>query len=118
MLKLYNYESAVCAQKVRLVLAEKDLDWESQNVELKKGEQNDPEYLQLNPNAVVPTLVHDDRVVIESAVIAEYLDEEFPGTPLQPEGAYERALMRIWTKKVDDIILSAITVLSFSIAQH
>ena len=116
MLKLYNYESAVCAQKVRLVLAEKGLDWENQYVELKKGEQNEPEYLKLNPSAVVPTLVHDGMVVVESAVIAEYLDEEFPEPPLQPKNAYDRALMRIWAKKIDDVVLSAITVLSFGIA--
>ncbi len=116
MLKLYDYHTAVCAQKIRLVLAEKHLDWERHNVDLKKDEQNNPEYLKLNPNAVVPTLVHDGRVIIESAVIAEYLDEEFVEYPLQPDSAYQRALMRIWTKKIDDNVLDAITVLSFCIA--
>jgi len=115
MLELYDYHSAVCAQKVRLVLAEKNLPWKRHNIELKKGEQNDPEYLKLNPNAVVPTLVHDGRVIIESAVIAEYLDEEFTETPLQPDSAYGKAQMRIWTKKIDDSILDAITILSFCI---
>ena len=116
MLKLFNFNSAVCAQKVRLVLSEKNLPWENHYVNISNDEQNDPEYLALNPNAVVPTLVHDDKVIIESTVINEYLDEVFPEIPLRPDDAYGKALMRIWTKQVDERIHPAITVVSFCIA--
>jgi glutathione S-transferase len=47
-----------------------------------KGEQHSPEYLAMNPNGVVPTLVHEGRVLYESAFIAEYLEEVFPEPPL------------------------------------
>ncbi len=48
------------------------------------GDQFDPEYLKLNPKAVVPILVHDGRVIVESTVICEYVDEDFPEPSLKP----------------------------------
>jgi glutathione S-transferase len=104
MLKLYQGRTAVCAIKVRLVLAEKGLDWEPVNLNLRAGEQHKPEYLKLNPNGVVPTLIHDDFVLIESSVIMQYLDEVFPGLHLQPADAKDRARMRIWMKRVDEYL--------------
>ena len=83
MLTLYHFPSSVCAAKVRLVLHEKELPWESRIIEILKGEQFQPWYVALNPNAVVPTLVHDDQPIVESAVICEYLDDVFP-EPLLP----------------------------------
>ena len=104
MLKLYQGRVAVCAIKVRLVLAEKDLEWEPVNLNLRAGDQHKPEYLKLNPNGVVPTLIHDDFVLIESSVVMQYLDEVFPNPPLQPVNSKERARMRIWMKRVDEYL--------------
>lgn len=104
MLKLYQARLAVCAIKVRLVLAEKGLDWEPVNLNLRKGEQHQPDYVKLNPDGVVPTLIHDGRVFIESSVIMQYLDELFPEPPLQPADPVERARMRIWMKRVDEYL--------------
>jgi hypothetical protein len=56
---------------VRIVLLEKSLCWEKL-VDLTRMEQKRPEYLALNPNGLVPTLVHGDRVIYESNVITEY----------------------------------------------
>lgn len=103
MLTLYHGDTAVCAAKVRVTLAEKGLPWEGKRIDLKSGDQFDPEYLKLNPNGVVPTLIHDGKVLTESTVINEYLDEAFPETPLRPEGAYLRAKLRLWTKREDSI---------------
>ena len=58
-LELYHNGISTCSQKVRLVLAEKGLDFVSHDVNLLAGEQHDPEYVKLNPNHVVPTLVHE-----------------------------------------------------------
>ncbi len=58
MLELYHGYTSVCAQKVRLTLAEKGLEWKSHVLNLN-GDQLDPAYLKLNPNGVVPTLVHN-----------------------------------------------------------
>jgi glutathione S-transferase len=104
MLKLYQGRLAVCAIKVRLVLAEKGLDWEPVTLNLRAGEQHRPDYLKLNPNGVVPTLIHDDFVLIESSVIMQYLDEVFPEPRLQPSDPKDRARMRIWMKRIDEYL--------------
>jgi len=95
MLELYHNDMSVCAQKVRLVLAEKNLEAKLTYLNLRKGDQFEAAYLKLNPNGVVPTLVHDGRVVIESTLIAEYLDEAFPAPPVRPADLVDRAQMRI-----------------------
>ena len=67
MLELYHDWSSFCSIKVRLCLAEKNLTWESRFIDLMKLDQLQPDYLKLNPNAVVPTLVHDGRAIWESS---------------------------------------------------
>ena len=101
MLELYTHPMSPCAQKVRIVLAEKDLDWTAHHVSLPDKENLRPEYLKLNPLGVVPTLVHDGRVVIESSIICEYLDDAFPQQTLKCADHYERSQMRYWMKHVD-----------------
>lgn len=116
MLYLYHHNSSVCAAKVRIVIAEKGLTWEGKMLDLNAGEQFDPAYLRLNPKAVVPTLVHDGKVIIESNIIIEYLDDAFPDMPLKPADPYQRAQMRGWLKWLDDGaegIHWAATVLSY-----
>src|SRR5258707_14151034 len=78
MLELYNAMQSTCSQKVRITLAEKGIDFVEHRLRLFKQDQLKPEYLKLNPNGVVPTLVHDGVPVIDSSVIMEYLDEVFP----------------------------------------
>ncbi len=101
MLTLYHFPSSVCAAKVRLILHEKNLRWHSRIVEILKGDQFQPWYIALNPNAVVPTLVHDGEAICESAVICEYLDDVFPEPAMRPADLVERAVMRIWSSDVD-----------------
>ena len=101
-LVLYHHGSSACAAKVRFALAEKALPWESRYVDILRGEQFAPAYVALNPKAVVPTLVHDGAVVVESTVICEYLEEVFLDNPLYPKSPLERAHVRVWTKAVDE----------------
>lgn len=115
MLTLYHGETSVCASKARIALAEKALDWDSRLIDLRRGDQHAPEYLALNPNAVVPTLVHDGRVLIESTVIVEYLDDAFPSPALMPVEPFRRAQARLWMKKIDDLH-AACSTLTFAIA--
>lgn len=114
MLVLYEFGNSVCCQKVRLVLCEKGLVWQSRQVNLFHSEQYDPEYLKLNPKGVVPTLVHDGRPVIESTLICEYIEGIFPEPHLMPAAAYERARMRLWGKAVDEGLHEGVTEISFS----
>lgn len=103
MLKLYHYWSSACSQKVRMCLAEKGLTWDSHHVDLFEFENFKPWYTRLNPKGVVPTLDHDGRIIIESNVILEYLDEVFPSAPLRPNNAHERAHMRLWTYNSEEM---------------
>ena len=68
-LTLYHNGPSTCSQKVRLILGLKGLDYESKLIDLTQGEQHDPEYIKLNPNHVVPTLVTPNAVLIESSLI-------------------------------------------------
>jgi hypothetical protein len=70
MLELYHNINSVCAQKVRIALAEKGQKVTEHLLTLQ-GDQNDLAYMQLNPDGVVPTLVHDGNVVIESSLIIQ-----------------------------------------------
>jgi glutathione S-transferase len=83
MLELYHNINSVCAQKVRIALKEKGQEAKEHLLTLQ-GDQNDPAYLKLNPNGVVPTLVHDGNVIVESSLILYYIDEAFPDPPLMP----------------------------------
>jgi glutathione S-transferase len=114
MIALYHHGSSVCAGRVRLVLAEKSLSWDGFYIDILRGDQFDPAYMKLNPKAVVPTLVHDGRVIIESSVICEYLDESFPAPPLKPTNPERRAAMRLWTKAVDEFLHPACAELTFA----
>lgn len=119
MLKLYHNDMSSCSQKVRLCLAEKELEWEDGHLDLRAGEQQQAWYVKLNPRGVVPTLVDDETVVPESNVINEYVDERFPDPPLMPKSPRGRAAVRLWTKQLDEGIHDAgISVLSFSLAFH
>lgn len=98
----YHNDMSTCAQKARVCLAEKGLAWESRHLDLRAGDQQQPDYLKLNPKGVVPTLVDGDNVVRESNVILEYLDDEYPDPPLRPETSMGRARMRLWNKRLDE----------------
>ena len=114
-LELYHSVNSVCAQKVRVALAEKGLDYASRLLTLR-GDQFDPEYMKLNPNGVVPTLVHEGRVVIESSVILYYLDEAFPEPPLMPRDLLQRAKVRMVNKLIDEYVHNSCTILTFATA--
>jgi glutathione S-transferase len=102
--------------KARLTLEEKGLAWESELLNLQRGDQHAPAYLKLNPNAVVPTLVHDGRAVIESTLILEYLEEAFPAVALMPAEPWRRAQARLFMKKIDDYLHAATSTVTFAAA--
>ena len=115
MLSLYHNAVSTCSQKVRLALSEKELDFESHPIDLVKGEQHDSEYVKLNPNHVVPTLIHDGKVLIESSLINEYLDEAFPEPALRPVSAADRHGLRLWVKRVDEKVHPSAGIVTFAI---
>jgi len=117
MLKLYHYWSSVCSQKLRMCLAEKALPWESVHVDIFTFENYEPAYTRLNPKALLPALDHDGRIVTESTVMLEYLEDVFPQASLRPDDAYARSLMRLWLFNAEEIAHPAVGVCSFK-ARH
>ena len=115
MLELYHSVNSVCAQKVRVVLAEKGLAYREHLMTLR-GDQFSPEYMKLNPAAVVPTLIHDGRPVIESSVILYYLDEAFPQPSQMPVDPHLRARVRQFNKMIDEYVHNSCTILTFATA--
>jgi glutathione S-transferase len=118
MLILYHHGSSACAAKVRFALAEKQLEWEGRYVDLLRGEQFSPRYLEINPKAVVPTLVHDGNVIPESTVICEYLDEAFPEHPIYPREPLLRAQVRLWAKGVDEDLHPACSAVTYVVSHR
>src|SRR5947207_15806051 len=103
MLELYHSVNSVCAQKVRIALAEKGLEYREHLMTLR-GDQFDAAYMKLNPSAVVPTLIHDARPVIETSVILYYLDEPFPTPSPMPTYPPHRTPVRESNKLIDDAV--------------
>ena len=114
MLELYQFGNSVCAQKVRITMCEKSLEWETHEVNLFASEQYSPEYLRINPKGVVPTLIDDGKSIIESTLICEYIDETYPDPRLSPSDPYARSRMRLWSKVVDEGLFEGVVELSFS----
>lgn len=111
---LYNAPQSTCSQKVRICLWEKVLAFTEEKLDLFRGDQLTDEYKQLNPNGVVPTLVHDDSVIVDSSVIIEYLDEQFPDVPLSPATPIGRAHMREWLRFFEEVAAPAVRVPSYN----
>jgi glutathione S-transferase len=115
VLDLYHNVNSVCAQKVRIALTEKGLEAKEHLLTLR-GDQFDPAYLKLNPNGVVPTLVHDGSTIIESALILYYLDEAFPASPLMPTEPLLRHRVRTFNKLIDEYLHNSCMILTFATA--
>ncbi len=92
-LHLYNAPGCPFAQRTRLVLREKGLDYTQTDIDL---EDTPAWYLELSPTGKVPLLRHGDTLLWESTIINEYLEEVFPAARLMPHDPAERAWLRIW----------------------
>lgn len=114
---LYNAPQSTCSQRVRYALHAKGIAFEERRLDLFSGDQLKPEYLAINPNGVVPALVHDGRPVIDSAVILEYLEDIHPDrAPMRPSDPYEVARLRAIMRFIDEVPAPAIRVPSYNLA--
>ena len=93
-MKLYGYFRSSAAFRVRIALNLKNLDYESDFIHLRRGDQRQPGFLDVNPQGLVPALETDDALLIQSLPIIEYLDETYPSPPLLPRDAKGRARVR------------------------
>jgi len=89
-------------QVVRMFAAEKGIALDKVEVDLMGGENRQPPYLEKNPSGQLPCLEMDNGDYLsEITVICEYLEEKYPNPPLIGSNAEERALTRMWTRKID-----------------
>ena len=100
--ELYHFWSSVCSVRVRMALEEKGVQWSSRYIDLFRLDQLKPEYLAINPDGVVPTLVHDGQPIQESSIICEYVDDAFDGPKLKPDDPLALARMRLFVRKCED----------------
>ena len=115
LLELYHNINSVCAQKVRIALEEKGREAEDHFMTLR-GDQYEPAYLKLNPNGVVPTLIHDGESITESSLILYYIDDAFPEPPLMPTQPRQRHRVRMYNKLIDEYVHNSCTILTFATA--
>lgn len=114
---LYNAPQSTCSQRVRFVLNAKGIEYAEHKLDLFSGDQLKPEYLKINPNGVVPALIHNGQTVLDSSVIIEYLDETSPGRiSFTPEHPVARARMRWMMRYIDEIPTPAVRVPSYNLA--
>ena len=111
MLALYHFGPVANSLTPLLCLLEKGLEFENRVLDSRKWEHHDPAFRAINPEGIVPVLLHDGRVVRESTVINEYLEDVFPEAPLRPTDPWLRAEMRVLTKYVDEYFCPALTVI-------
>jgi maleylpyruvate isomerase len=95
-MKLYTFFRSSASYRVRIALNLKGLDYEQAPIHLRRGggEQLKPAYKALNPQALVPALEDNGRILTQSLAIIEYLEERYPKPPLLPSGAADRAVVR------------------------
>lgn len=115
--ELYNAAQSICSHKVRFALHAKSQRFEEHKLDLFSGEQLTPEYLAINPNGLVPTLIHRGANIIDSLVVVQYLDELFPEvSPLVPRDPIARARMRSLMAYIDEVPTPAVRVPSYNMA--
>ena len=93
-MKLYSYPRSSASYRVRIALHLKAIPVEVEDVNLLQGEQRDPDYLLVNPQGVLPTLVDGEIVISQSLAAIEYLEERYPRPALLPRDAKGRARVR------------------------
>jgi glutathione S-transferase len=113
MLELYYFHGATCGLKARLTMAEKGADYTPRV--LTREDLKAPDYLKLNPNAVVPTLVDDGSVLVESSIIMRYIDDVVDGPALRPTAPLDHAMMGMWMKRADEYYLPATGTFTYTI---
>lgn len=116
LLHLYHGKTSVCSAKVRVGLAELELDWTGQILDLGQGEQNEDWYLAFNPKGVVPTLIDDELVVVESSVILEYIAAS-PGANLMPSDPKDSIRAKMWLSDCIDVH-AAINTMTFATSKR
>ncbi len=108
MLELYHWEPNSNSGELLIYMKEKGLDYVGHYVDVLALEQLSPAFLQINPHAQVPVLVHDHNVITETGFILQYLEAVFHSPPLTPHSAKDRYWENVWIKYVNEYMAPAV----------
>jgi glutathione S-transferase len=101
-MKLYDMRVAPNPRRVRIFLAEKGIEVPKVEVNIRAGENLQPEFLAINPRGVLPTLQLEDGTIIdESTAICRYFEELRPDPALMGRTALEKAMIECWTRRIE-----------------
>ena len=107
-LHLYHAGISNCAMRVRMTLEEKGLPWVSHHIDITKKENLTEEYFSIHPKGLVPALVEDGVVIVESDDIIDHLDKTYPNPPLRPSDEKELETMYYWLHLAPEIHVKAV----------
>jgi maleylpyruvate isomerase len=94
MITLHGYWRSSASYRVRIALNVKQVPYRQVTHDLRRGEQNDAAYTALNPQGLVPSLLTDDGILIQSPAILEWMEETYPAPRLLPQTPVGRAVVR------------------------
>ncbi|WP_227368932.1 glutathione S-transferase family protein [Halomonas sp. M20] len=98
---LYGFNHSTYVRTVRMLLAEKEADYEQVPLNVLKGDPHSPEHLKRHPFGKVPVMEHDGLRILETSAIVRYLDAALPGPSFTPESIKDRARMDMAINLVD-----------------
>ena len=108
-MKFYDCATAPSPRRVRIFLAEKGIDIDTQQIDLRSGEHLSDTFRAINPDCTVPVLTLDDGTALsEVFAICQYIDETHPEQAIMGRDARERALVTMWNSKIEQQGLAAI----------
>jgi glutathione S-transferase len=108
-MKIYNSSTAPNPRRVRIFLAEKDIQVSYEEVDIAKAVNRAPEFRKKNPLAAVPVLeLDDDTWISESVAICRYFEELYPDPTLFGVGAKGRAIVDMWNRRMEFAVLQPI----------
>ncbi len=109
MLELYHWEPNSNSGELLIYMHEKGLDFVGHYIDILAFEQHSPAFLAVNPQAQVPVLVHDHRVVTETGFILQYLEAVFHTPSFTPHTAEDRYWANVWIKYVNEYMAPAVS---------
>ncbi len=108
-MKFYNLAPGMNPRRVRIFMAEKDIDIPWVEIDMMKGENATPEFLAKNPLGKLPVLELDDGGYLsESIAICRYLEDMYPEPPLFGRNSRERAEVEMWNRRMELDLMSSV----------
>jgi glutathione S-transferase len=112
MLELYYSRYSINSEKVLLCLFEHEIPFSGHFIDLFAFDQTAPDYLAINPNGLVPTLVIDGEPLYESTAINEFIEDSYTERSLRPSDPLARGRMRVWVQHCQDVFYPAMALIS------